>query len=95
VSVPGRTGVPALSGDEVADVAPVHAVLAALALVVVDLADAVGPVTVEEAVVGTLARRGGALLEHFCGSHSDRGGVGANSRRQGDEKGSEGDHGCL
>lgn len=90
--LPGRTWVPALSGDEVADVAPVHAVLATFALVVADLTGAVGPVAVEEAVVGTLTRRGGALLKHVRRSHTDRGGVGANGRRQGDEEGSEGDH---
>lgn len=93
--IPSRTRVPALSGDEVADVAPVDAVLAALALVVVDLALAVGPVAVEEAVVGALTRRGGALLQHFGGSHTDWGGVSANGRRQGDEERSEGDHVCV
>ena len=41
---------------------------------------------VEEAVVGALARRGGALLEHFGRSHADRGGVGGDRRRQGDEE---------
>lgn len=50
---------------------------------------------VEEAVVGALARRGGALLEHFGRSHADRGGVGGDRRRQGDEERSEGDHGCV
>jgi hypothetical protein len=93
--LPCRTSLPALSGDEVADVAPVDAVLAALALAVVDRALAVGPVAVEEAVVGALAGRGGALLEHFGGSYADWGGVGGDRRRQGDEERSEGDHVCT
>jgi hypothetical protein len=95
IGLPCRTSLPALAGHEVADVTPVDAVLAALALVVVDRALAVGPVAVEEAVIGALAGRGGALLEHFGRSHADWAGVGGDRRRQGDEERSEGDHGLY
>lgn len=49
--LPGRTGQPALSTDPVAVAGPVDAVLAAVAVTVVDLALAVGPERVVEAVV--------------------------------------------
>jgi hypothetical protein len=62
--LPTGSRVPSLATHEVARVAPVHGVLAALAHGVLSVAPAVGPPGVEVAVVGTL-RVGGdlALLE--------------------------------
>lgn len=87
-----RTGVPALAGDEVADVLPVHRVRAAVAVVVVDIAAAVGPEGVVEAVVEAGAAGGaGAHVElgELGGVEGDGEGTGG-----AEEEGLDGDH-CV
>jgi hypothetical protein len=60
VDLPAGSGVPSLSANEVASVAPVHGVLAALTHGVLGVAAAIGPPGVEVTVVGAL-RVGGSL----------------------------------
>lgn len=85
---PGAARVPALAGDEVADVAPVDAVGPAAVVGVVDRAAAVGPVGVEVAVGGALARLGRALT--LVGVQGR--GEGSGRASEADEEGGECDH---
>ena len=84
------TGVPALATDKVANVLPVHRVGTAVAVVVVDVAAAVGPEGVVEAVVGAGAGGGtgaSAELSGLSGVEGDGKGTGG-----AEEEGLDGDH---
>jgi len=81
-------GVPSLAADPVVDVVPLHVIGAGGAVVVVNRALAIGPVRVEEAVVGA-----GAGLDATSLHRLDGAGAGGRGSREGREEGGEGDHG--
>lgn len=86
LSLLGRSGVPALASDEVADVGPRHAVFACGAVVVSHRPSTISPEGVEEAVVGSRAGWRRASRE-VTGEGSDAGDC-----CRGEEEGAEGDH---
>lgn len=89
----GTTGVPALAGNKVATVGPLHRVGAAVAVLVVDGAAVVRPEGIVVAAVGA-GRRRSAGAGHKVGYLGvvERDRHGAGGRREGGDQGGEGDH---
>lgn len=87
MNVLGTAGIPALSGDKVAAVLPLDAILAAVAVVVAHIAAVVGPEGVVVAVVGASLRAGDCALRKLDKSGVVAGGSeGRDGRESKDEK---------
>jgi hypothetical protein len=95
-SLPGRSGVPSLSTNEVTAAGPVHAVRTGVAIVVGDLGATISPPGVVAAVVGASGRGGALAGNKFArrtgGQVSGRSGDGTGSSNSRSDDGCEGDH---